>query len=292
MVQNWSTMQQQKSQHVHHHSAAEIAAHFTSKVDSVRAATANASAPVINSRRTTALSRLDELTPDEASKLLSTAPSKHCQLDPVLTWLLKQVSDVIVPVLMLICNASFFAGRLPQSQKQAIVSARLKKPTLDPDDLNSYRPISNLSFVSKFVERAVAGRFVRHCEEHHLHPAKQSAYRRFHSTETAVLVVYNDIVRAVDSGQLVPLVLLDLSSAFDTVDHDCLLTILRNRFTVEGRAMDWFQSYLTERTQTFTRLRPIPVLGIGIGPIPAVSGGIGYRRYCSRSADTSRPSLQ
>ena len=60
-------------------------------------------------------------------------------------------------------------------------------------------------------------------------------------------VVYNDIVRAVDSGQLVPLVLLDLSSAFDIVDHDCLLTILGNRFTVEGRAMDWFQSYLTER---------------------------------------------
>jgi len=76
-------------------------------------------------------------------------------------------------------------------------------------------------------------------------PVKQSAYRRFNSTETAVLVVYNDIVRTVDSGQLVTLVLLDLSSAFDTVDHDCLLTILSNRFTVEGWAMDWFQSYLS-----------------------------------------------
>ena len=114
---------------------------------------------------------------------------KQCQLDLAPTWLLKHFGDMIVPVLRSICNASFSAGRLPQSQKQAIVSARLKKPTLDPDDLNSYRPISNLSFVSKFVERAVAGRFVRHCEEHHLLPAKQSAYRRFHSTETAVLVV-------------------------------------------------------------------------------------------------------
>jgi len=159
---------------------------------------------------------------------------------------------VIVPVLTSICNASFSAGRLPQLQKQAIVTARLKKPTLDPDDLNSYRPISNLSFVSKFVERAVAGHLVQHCKEHHLLPAKQSAYRRFHSTETAVLVVYNDIVCAVDSGQLEQLVLLDLSSAFPTVDHDCLLTILRNRFTVEGQAMNWFQSYLSERTQMFT----------------------------------------
>jgi len=92
--------------------------------------------------------------------------------------------------------------------------------------------------------------------------------------------VYNDIVRAVDSGQLVQLVLLDLSSAFDTVDHDYLLTILRNRFTVEGRAMDWFQSYLSERNQTFTAAdshsNPIAVncsvpQGSVLGPIQFIS---------------------
>jgi len=126
------------------------------------------------------------------------------------------------------------------SEKHALVTARLKKPTLDPADPNSFRPISQLSFVSKLVERAVAVRFVIHCDQNGLLPVRQSAYRRHHSTETAVLIVYNDIVRAVDKGQVVPLVLLDLSSAFDTVDHDCLLSVLQCRFSVDGDAMTWF----------------------------------------------------
>ena len=90
--------------------------------------------------------------------------------------------------------------------------------------------------------------------------------------------MYNDIVRAVDSGQLVQLVLLDLSSAFDTVDHDYLLTIQRNRFTVEGRAMDWFQSYLSERTQTSADSHSNPIAvncsvpqGSVLGPIQFIS---------------------
>jgi len=66
----------------------------------------------------------------------------------------------------------------------------------------------------------------------------QSAYRKCHSTETAVIIVYNDIVRAVDRGQLTALVLLDLSSAFDTADHSCIISVLRQRFNIEGLASD------------------------------------------------------
>jgi len=100
-----------------------------------------------------------------------------------------------------------FAGSgLPMSEKHALVSTRLTKPNLNADDLNSYRPIFNLSFTSKLVERAVAARFVAHYELNGLLPAKQSAYRRHHSTETTVLAVYNDTVRAIDGGQLRPLV--------------------------------------------------------------------------------------
>ena len=82
-------------------------------------------------------------------------------------------------------------------------------------------------------------------------PSQQSAYRAYHSTETAVLGLHNDLVRSIDDGQLSMLVLLDLSAAFDTVDHDILLTILSNRFSVEGTALKWFESYLTGRSQTF-----------------------------------------
>ena len=128
----------------------------------------------------------------------------------------------------------------PASQKQAIVLPRLKKSTLDPDHLTSYRPISNLSFTSKVAERIVASRFVQHAEDNHLFPIRQSSYRRGHLTETAMLSVYNDLVRAVDSKLVTALVLLDLSSAFDTVDHSTLLTVLDRRFGVRESAMDWF----------------------------------------------------
>jgi len=121
---------------------------------------------------------------------------------------------------------------LPQSQKHALVTARLMKNMLSPDYMNSYRPISNLSFKSKLVERPVASRLVGHCESNSLFSVTQSAYRKYHSTETAVTIVYTDIVRAVDRGQITDLVLLDLSSAFDTVDHSCLISVLRQRFNI------------------------------------------------------------
>ena len=85
-------------------------------------------------------------------------------------------------------------------------------------------------------ERAVAIRFVEHSELHKLLPHHQSAYRSSHSTETAVLV------RTMDSGNISALVLLDLSAAFDTVDHSIMLQVLRDRFCVEGRALEWFES--------------------------------------------------
>ena len=124
-------------------------------------------------------------------------------------------------------NTSVKEGVFPDVLKHAIVQPRLKKTTLNPEDLNSFRPISNLSFVSKIVERVVVARFNEHTQLHHLMPSRQSAYRANHSTETAVIAVHDSIVRAtIDSGEVCGLVLLDLSSAFDTMDHDALLSVL------------------------------------------------------------------
>jgi len=110
------------------------------------------------------------------------------------------------------------ASIFPLSYKHAIVLPRIKKTTLDPDSLTSYRPISNLSFISKVVERVVARRLMSHITTHSLLPSRQSAaYRRFHYTETVVASVHNELVRSIDDGRVTALVLLDLSSAFDTV---------------------------------------------------------------------------
>ena len=119
-------------------------------------------------------------------------------------------------------------------------------------DMKSYRPVSNITFISKLVERIEASRFNSHAGLFKLLTARQSAYRRFHSTETAVTIVRNNIVRATDSGQVSALVLIDLSAAFDTVDHGTLLEVLSLRFGITGSVLEWFKSYLTGRTQTVT----------------------------------------
>jgi len=134
---------------------------------------------------------------------------------------------------------------------------------VDPASRSSYRPISNLSFLSELIEHVVAKRFVHHAEVNRLFPVHQSSYRRGHSTETAVLSVHNDLVRAVDEKHTAALVLLDLSAAFDTVDHLTLRVVLQRRFGIRGLALQWFTSYLSDRTQVFcmngTESQPISV---------------------------------
>ncbi|XP_046566282.1 piggyBac transposable element-derived protein 3-like [Haliotis rubra] len=124
-----------------------------------------------------------------------------------------------------------------------------KKPDLDTEHLKNYRPVSNLPFLSKLIERAVAERLSQHLTLHNLYDPLQSAYRPRHSTETALLKVVNDLRCAIDSGNVALLVLLDLSAAFDTIDHQRLLQRLQDDFGVQGSALNWFSSYLSQRSQ-------------------------------------------
>ena len=111
----------------------------------------------------------------------------------------------------------------PADFKQAAVLPLLKKGGSDASDPNSYRPVSNISFLSKLLERVVQKRLQVFLDSSGLMPARQSAYRRFHSTETAVTKVFNDLLLAADDGEISTLCLLDLTAAFDTVDHDLML---------------------------------------------------------------------
>ena len=113
----------------------------------------------------------------------------------------------------------------------------------------NFRPVSNLPYVSKLSERAAADQLMDHMTINELHSVFQSAYKKHHSTESALLKVKNDILMNMNAQKVTLLVLLDLSAAFDTVQHDILLERLRSKFGVDGGALSWFASYLSDRTQ-------------------------------------------
>ena len=108
------------------------------------------------------------------------------------------------------------------------MSPLIKKLTLDCEILKNYRPVSNLSFISKLTERIASLQFIEHLKSNGLYEIYQSAYKQFHSTETALLRVQNDLLKSVDESGGAILVLLDLSAAFDTIDHEKLLKLLEN----------------------------------------------------------------
>ena len=123
--------------------------------------------------------------------------------------------------------------------------------SFDPNDLKNYRPVSNLSFLSKVLERIVLSQLNERLNNNLLSPL-QSAYRPGHSTETALLRIVNDLLTAMDNNKICILTLLDLSAAFDTIDHQILLTRLQHSFDISGPALSCFSSYLCNRTYAVT----------------------------------------
>ena len=115
--------------------------------------------------------------------------------------------------------------------------------------LGNYCPVSNLSFLSKVLEKVVAHQLTQHLQQHKLYDPLQSAYRKGHSTETALLKIKADTDRILDEGDGVLLVMLDLSAAFDTLDHSILLRRLQESVGFKATALKWLKSYLSNRAQ-------------------------------------------
>ena len=146
-------------------------------------------------------------------------------------------------------NASLSSGTVPDSLKNGIIIPLLKKPSLDPSLFANYRPITNIPFLSKVFEKVVASALVKYLDENQLFDPYQSAYRKGHSTESALLKVYNDMLVARDKGHCVLSVYLDLSAAFDTIDHIILIRRL-SEIGVSDTPLAWFLSYLSSRHQS------------------------------------------
>ena len=232
-------------------SVEEFQRFFDERVAKVRANTQGETPASFTSvQQGVSLATFEPITTNDVILAVQRLPDKSSAADPLPTRIFKEVVDVIAPYISELFNRSLSAGHYPAAFKMAFVTPVVKKPGLDAADPSSYRPISNLPVISKLLERLVVRQLVGYLELHSLLPQLQSGFRRNHSTETAVLKVLSDILSAVDCGDVAALALLDLSAAFDTVDHEILLERLRCSYGISGRAHDWFESYLHDRAQS------------------------------------------
>ncbi len=173
--------------------------------------------------------------------------SSTCYLDTLPTSFFKSVLNCLEADLLEVVNTSLLSGTFPNSLKTAVVKPLLKKRNLDNTVLSNYRPISNLPFIGKIIEKVVFNQLNNYLNSNGYLDNFQSGFRVHHSTETALIKIINDIRFNSDSGKISVLVLLDLSAAFDTVDHNILLERLENWVGLSGMALKWFRSYLEGR---------------------------------------------
>ena len=122
---------------------------------------------------------------EDICTIIQSAPAKSCDLDPAPTFFVKDFLDCLLPFITRMCNVSLKDSCLPSSQKQAMITPLIKKPGLDKDDVNNYRPISNLTFMSKVMEKIVARQLIAYLVANNLMPKLQSGFRSGHSAETA-----------------------------------------------------------------------------------------------------------
>ena len=158
-----------------------------------------------------------------------------------------QSIDVLIPHTTNIFNQSLQSGEFPSDFKKSLVIPLIKKQSLDCNVLKNYRPVSNLSFVSKVLEKIVFNQIVSYLKAHFLIDPFQSAYKAAHSTETALLKVVNDLLCGIDSGNISLLTMLDLSAAFDTIDHQILFERLSFAFGIKNTSLSWFKSCVDNR---------------------------------------------
>ena len=188
------------------------------------------------------------LTIEDVEKRIKNLSNKFCSLDPIPTFLLKSCSDVLSPIILHIVNSSTRTSEFPTDMKKAVIKPTLKKDDADADCLKNYRPVSNLPVISKLLERVVLDQLNQYLSENDLHCPVQSGYRPHHSCETLLVTMSDDIIKEIQADNIVIVVLLDLSAAFDTIDHTILLEKLEDDYNITDDAHKWFKSYLDGRS--------------------------------------------
>ena len=184
----------------------------------------------------------------ELELILKESPIKTSSIDPLPKEVLSQNLQLLLPTICDLVNLSLSTGSI-EGSKLAHLTPLIKGKSLDNDSLKNYRPISNLEFIGKLIERVVLRRLNDHLKANNLNVTHQSGYRKHHSTETLLVTLVNDLLIASDQNTATVVMLLDLSAAFDTVDHNKLLQILEQEIGIKGTALKWFRSFISGRCQ-------------------------------------------
>ena len=184
---------------------------------------------------------------DIIKEIAALADKSSCGYDEISSILLKKIANSIKPILTLIINQSLSTGIFPTKLKLAKVLPLFKNKG-DCHLFDNYRPISLLPTISKIFEKVVHKQLYDYFTENNLFYKSQYGYRKGHSTELAALELADRISQYLDNGEIPIAIFLDLSKAFDTLDHKILLSKLKY-YGIHGTALQWFESYLSNRSQ-------------------------------------------
>ena len=224
--------------------------HSTNKVEKLRAniASEHVTSTLVTGTTAATFSSFEKVSQLIVKECILISATMSCDLDPIPSKLLIECLDCILPSLTDLLISSLASGIFPQCFKSALVTPILKKRCLDHNNLSNYRPVSNLCFIANILEELVLSQVSSYLNSHNLYNTCQSEYRPGHSTETALLKVVYDLFLSPSKGNISVLALLDFSSAFDTIYHPILVHRLHTDFLFADSVLQWFSSYLTDRT--------------------------------------------